>query len=97
MANQRIEQSRQPISIEYKILRGFNKAMFRTQYFENLAILHLPVFSYVLQQVSDVTFRRKNWIIFVTRIQISNVCNTVESHCRLAIIIVHHHANGRFD
>ena len=26
-----------------------------------------------------------------------HVCNTVEGHCILAIIIAHHHANGRFD
>ena len=31
------------------------------------------------------------------KLEISSVCNTVESHCLLAIKIVHHHANGRFD
>ena len=32
------------ISIEYKILRGLNQAMFRTQNFENLVILDLSNF-----------------------------------------------------
>ena len=46
-----------------------NQAVFRTQNFENLAILYLSSFSYVLEQVSSVSLREKNWIISVTASQ----------------------------
>ena len=42
------------------------QAVFTTENFENLAILDLSSFSYVLEHVSGVTLREKNWIISVT-------------------------------
>ena len=35
--------------------------------------------------------------LYNSKSEISNVCNTVESHCLQVMKIVHHHANGRFD
>ena len=52
-------------------------------------------YSYVLEQVSDMTLSENNWIISVTTM--NNVCNSVEDHCLRAMKIVHNHANGRFD
>ena len=61
----------QPISIEYRLawlqsscvwsLHGLNQTVYRTYNVENSEIC--PVFSYVSEQVSDVTLLEKNWII----------------------------------
>ena len=56
------------------------------------------VFSYVLKQVSYVTFSEKkldylcNW-----KSEINNVCNMVEGHCLQAMKTVPHYANSCFD
>ena len=59
----------QPISIEYKMVHVLGQAVFIIQNFENLAVLDLFSFSYVLEQVSCVTLRDKNWIISLTATQ----------------------------
>ena len=50
-------------SIEYKMVYGLIQAVFTI---ENLAILDLSSFSYVLEHVSGVTSHEKKWIISVT-------------------------------
>ena len=47
----------QPTSIEYKMALALSQAVFKTQNFENLAILNLSSFNYILDQVLDVTLR----------------------------------------
>ena len=54
------------------------------------------VFSYVLEQVQDVTLSEKNYLCNC-KSEICNVCNTVEDHCLQVMKNVHHHANGCFD
>ena len=51
------------------MVHGLNQAVFRTRNFENLAILYLSSFNYVLEQISGVTLREKNRIISVTASQ----------------------------
>ena len=50
----------QLISIEYSMVHGLNQTVFLTKHFENLAVLDLSSFSYVLEQVSNVTLSGKN-------------------------------------
>ena len=55
------------------------------------------VFSYVLDQVSNIILREKMDYLCNCKSEIGNVCNPVEGHCLRAMKIVHHHANGLFD
>ena len=57
----------QPISLEYKMVHGLNQAVFIIKSFKNLSNLAVVQFtamfySYVLEQVSDVTLSENNWI-----------------------------------
>ena len=51
------------------MVHALSQAVFKTLNFESLAILNLSSFSYVLEQVSDVTLREKSWMISVTASQ----------------------------
>ena len=60
--------------------------------------LIFPVFSYVLEQVSNATLREKKLDYLCNcKSELSNVCNVVEGHCLQAMEIVHHHDDGCFD
>ena len=61
-----LDRVSQPISIKYKMVHGLNQAVFRTEIFKMFPILDFSSFSYVLQQISDVTLSEKNWIISLT-------------------------------
>ena len=76
----------EPISIEYKMVHGFNQAVFK-------------VFSYVLEQVSVVTLSKKSNLYYLCncKSEISNVCNMVEGLRLQAMKIVHYYANSCFD
>ena len=62
-------------------------------------ILHLPVYSYVLAQVSNVTLSEKktNCIISNCKSELNNASNVVEVYCLQTMKIVHHYANSCFD
>ena len=79
-------------------LGHFNQAVLKNSNFENLAILNFSSLwlcfrrglrCYIECEKVDYLCNCKS--------EISNVCNSVESHCLQAMKIVHHHANCRFD
>ena len=56
-----------------------------------------PVFSYVLEQISNVTLSENPDNLCNCESEISNVCNAVKDHCLQAMKILHHHTNSCFD
>ena len=67
-------------------------------YFKMFPSWIFPVFSYVLEQVSNVTLSEKRQDYLCNcKSEIKNVCNMVEGHCLQAVIIAHHYVKGCFD
>ena len=72
----------QTISIEYKMVHGLNQAVFRTENFENLAILDFSSIQLYLRiGLGCNTEWKKMDYLCNSKIEISNVCNAVEGHC----------------
>ena len=88
----------QPISIEYKMVHGLNQAVLQPKISKTRQSWTCPVFSYVLEHVSEVTMGEKKLDYLCNcKSEISNICNAVEGHCLHTMKVVRHHANGLFD
>ena len=55
------------------------------------------IFSYDLEQVSNVTLIEKMDYVCNCKSEISNACNAVEGNCLQGMKIVHHYGSGYFD
>ena len=77
---------------------GYSQVVFRTEKFRksgNLVFVLVLVMSWNRSQMFH--YVKKLDYLCNCKSEISNDCNTVEGYCLLAMIIVHHHANGCFD
>ena len=81
----------QPISIEYKKVPPPVKLCLESKVSNCSLHWIFSVFSNVLEQVSNVTLREKNWIIFETASQEKTMSATwLEVCCRQAMKFVRH-------
>ena len=65
----KLKGASQPISTEYKMVHAQVKLCLEHKISKTQQSWVFPVFSYVLEQVSNVTLHEKNWVISVTTSQ----------------------------